>query len=225
MKRFEMVKAEQIKIFIQAAPSGLPVVIPRQSTAPADAPEQSPVEVPAESPVDPPAAPTTVPPKMTEDSSGITESQWATFKKWGCRGTDFDWFALDREGHLGVFTTAREGPVPLPIWEHCDQFLRLQEWVKSLPSLAPAVQVFVSGANYREWSEYALKGLFAFDYQSDLGAKEPEGYDLIAQPTATMNVRHPEVEKMVGWLPVLDLDFSASPVVSTAFILPYGVHE
>lgn len=220
-----MVKAEQIKIFIQAAPSGLPVVIPRQGSSPVEAPVESAADAPAPNPVDLPTPPAIVPPKAMEDSSGISESQWATFKKWGCRGTDFDWFALDREGHLGVFTTAREGPVPLPIWEHREQFMQLREWVAKLPSLAPAVQVFVSEANYREWAEYALKGLYAFDYQSDLGGKAPEGYDLIAQPTATLNARDPEVQIMVGWLPVLDLDFSAGPVVSTAFILPYGVHD
>lgn len=162
---------------------------------------------------------------MTGDSSGISESQWATFKQWGCRGTDFDWFALDRDGHLGVLTTAREGPVPLPIWENYERFMRLREWVGKLPPLAPAVQVFSGPANYREWSEYALKGLFAFDYQSDLDGSKPEGYDLIAQPTATLNVRDPEVAKVADWLPVLDLDFSSGPVVSTAFILPYGMHE
>jgi hypothetical protein len=153
------------------------------------------------------------------------ESQWATFKKWGCRGTDFDWFALDRNGSLGVFATAREGPVPLPMWEDFERFQRLRTWVTGLPGLAPAVQVFPGGANYQDWCEYALKGLYAFDFQSDLDGSKPEGYDLIAQPTAALNVRDGAVAEMAGWLPVLDVDFSARPMVSTAFILPFGVHD
>lgn len=161
---------------------------------------------------------------MTGETSGTSAEKWAVFRQWGCRGVDFDWFALDRRGHLGVFTTARQGPVPMTFWEHYENYQRLRQWVTELPALAPAVQVFAGEGNYRDWSEYSLKGLFAFDYQDELRGGKADGYDLIAYPLAPLRTRDEAVAQVAGWLPELDVDFSLCPVVSASLLLPFGMH-
>jgi hypothetical protein len=162
---------------------------------------------------------------MTGETSGISAEKWAVFRQWGCRGTDFDWFALDRQGHLGVFTTARQGPVPMTFWEHFEQFQQLRKWVDELPSVAPSVQVFPGEGNYRDWAEYALKGLFAFDFQDELRGGKANGYDLIAYPLAPLRSGDAAVGERAAWLPVLDVDFPLCPVVPAALLLPYGMHQ
>jgi hypothetical protein len=66
-------------------------------------------------------------------------------------GLEFDWFASDAEGNIGLFSTAGFGPVPDEVQLHFqghDQVAALLDW------RVPQV-----------WKECASRGLFVFDWQ------------------------------------------------------------
>lgn len=66
-------------------------------------------------------------------------------------GLEFDWFASDAEGNIGLFSTAGFGPVPDNVQLHFqghDQVAAQLDWRVS-----------------EVWKECASRGLFVFDWQ------------------------------------------------------------
>jgi hypothetical protein len=83
-------------------------------------------------------------------------------------GLEFDWFALDAEGHIGLFSSAGFGPVP--------------------PSVQLHFQEHDRAAFHLDWRVLAMEqacaecGLFLFDWQHWQGP-----YLKLAQPLQEMN--------------------------------------
>lgn len=66
-------------------------------------------------------------------------------------GLEFDWFAIDEEGNIGLFSTAGFGPVPANVQLH---FQAHDQAASAIDWRVPVV-----------WKECASRGLFVFDWQ------------------------------------------------------------
>ena len=83
-------------------------------------------------------------------------------------GGEFDWFAVDAAGHVGHFSTAGYGPVPLPVLDRLDAAQQDEVWalgerLLELPVVGPAGGHLPGRID--DWLELARRGLFGFDWQ------------------------------------------------------------
>lgn len=81
-------------------------------------------------------------------------------------GGEFDWFAVDAAGHVGHFSTAGYGPVPLPHLVRLDAAQVDEVW--SLGERLLELPVVGRGTGHLpgridDWLELASRGLFGFD--------------------------------------------------------------
>ena len=83
-------------------------------------------------------------------------------------GVEFDWFAVDAAGHVGHFSTAGYGPVPLPVLNRLDAAQEDEVWLLGkrlliLPVIGTAVGHLPGRID--SWLELARRGLFGFDWK------------------------------------------------------------
>lgn len=83
-------------------------------------------------------------------------------------GGEFDWFAVDAAGHVGHFSTAGYGPVPLPVLDRLDRaqedaLWSLGERLLGLPVIGQATGHLPGRID--DWLELARRGLFGFDWK------------------------------------------------------------
>jgi hypothetical protein len=83
-------------------------------------------------------------------------------------GLEFDWFAQDAEGNIGLFSTGGLGPVPSNVQPHFQSHDRAALSI-DLPH-AGSLDV---------WKDFARQGLYVFDWQPHAGPyrkmEQPEG--------------------------------------------------
>jgi hypothetical protein len=87
-------------------------------------------------------------------------------------GCEFDWFALDSAGEIGVFSTAGSGFVPESVLAHVSEHDAINETI-----LTPHV------GTKQIWSDYASAGLWVFDW-GYMGAPGP--YQQVGSPSPEM---------------------------------------
>jgi hypothetical protein len=83
-------------------------------------------------------------------------------------GYEFDWFAVDTAGHIGHFSTAGFGPVPLSILDSLDHTQKDEVWLLGEQLLALPVIGRATGhlpGRIDDWLELARRGLFGFDWK------------------------------------------------------------
>ncbi|MFS1525476.1 hypothetical protein ACL7TT_15410 [Microbulbifer sp. 2304DJ12-6] len=68
-------------------------------------------------------------------------------------GREFDWFAIDSEGNIGLFSTAGEGTIPDPVMEAYSEHDNISEQLES-----------PNWGSSEVWSDYAALGLFVYDW-------------------------------------------------------------
>src|SRR5687767_11101554 len=83
-------------------------------------------------------------------------------------GSEFDWFAVDGVGHVGQFSTAGHGPVPMSILERLDfawtdELWTLGKRLLTLPVLGDAMGHLPGTID--DWLELSRRGLFGFDWR------------------------------------------------------------
>jgi hypothetical protein len=83
-------------------------------------------------------------------------------------GSEFDWFGVDAAGHVGHFSTAGFGPVPLPVLDRLDAAQEHELW--SLGKRLLELPVIGTSAGHLpgridDWLEFARRGLFGFDWK------------------------------------------------------------
>jgi len=86
-------------------------------------------------------------------------------------GREFDWFALDKEGNIALFSTVGSGTVPESV------LLNYAEHDSISESLATP-----NWGSSQIWSDYADKGLFVYDWKSKGGV-----YNRQREPSAKIN--------------------------------------
>jgi hypothetical protein len=109
-------------------------------------------------------------------------------------GIDYEWLAIDGDGHVGVFTSAGAGPIPRWFADDrawCDAVLDV---VASLPARG-TFRLEVPDASttpgLRDWKRWAEVGLFAYDW-ADIHrptVAHSRCYELIAAPTTPIDAR------------------------------------
>lgn len=105
-------------------------------------------------------------------------------------GTDCMWLALDRDGHVGAFTTGGSGPIPLGLLEAGQCPLDgLEERIGELPHTSTA-RLLVSQKRPDDFIDLAERGIFAYDWTDVHRTARDEicAYELIAVPSNPIKI-------------------------------------
>lgn len=79
------------------------------------------------------------------------------------RGYEFDWFAVDGEGHVGHFASAGFGPVPLAVLDGLDRLRGLDEQLfRGLRNPPMPELIALRGIS---WDDMVWLGLYSYDWQ------------------------------------------------------------
>src|SRR5438094_7486331 len=129
-------------------------------------------------------------------------------------GEEVDWLAVDRNGRVGLFSSAGYGPVPVSVAAQLDRVERAVGKVNSLAVVGTAVDVPANDSNYSFWIDPARRGIFGYDW----GPVASEPYARIATPSRPIVIDEiAERDVAVAALLVrLPLDFEASPQIGVA---------
>ncbi len=92
-------------------------------------------------------------------------------------GYEFDWFAVDRDEHVGHFSTAGFGVAPASALVTREQQSALLEHLLASPGPSQATLLLRHAGDYSDWLAVASHGIFAYDYVEGDGA-----YRLLALP-------------------------------------------
>jgi hypothetical protein len=101
---------------------------------------------------------------------------------------DLDWFAVDRDGHVGHFSSFGSGCIPRTIAQDVEGYAAVLEYFERAMALTVPVPAETEEAtgNIAPWLEMAAKGLYSYDTARP-GAKE-HPYHLVARPTEALRV-------------------------------------
>jgi len=82
-------------------------------------------------------------------------------------GVEFDWFAVDAVGQVGVFSSAGYGPVPSAVFPRTDD---LYAWSERSPRAALVVRGACSeqpdrSGDYSDWVSMAERGFYGYDWR------------------------------------------------------------
>ena len=98
-------------------------------------------------------------------------------------GGEFDWFAVDADGHVGHFSTAGFGPIPKAVLNEFDRVKGLDERLMALPVNGEAKGHLPGTID--DWLEMARRGLYSYDWQHWKGP-----YRRAATPSLPLLVDH-----------------------------------
>ena len=140
-----------------------------------------------------------------------------------CKGLEFDWFASDSVGQLGVFTSAGRGFIPSPVFTSVSSYNEFIALIARRPTSA-AVLEFSGTGNLSDWRELSEHGLFAYDFQDvhSIGVHHRDGYDLIYRPSAPATVSILPAS-VVEYLPRLDTIFGTSDLVPSTLLQAHSL--
>jgi hypothetical protein len=108
------------------------------------------------------------------------------------QGVEFDWFAIDQDGHVALFATAGFGPVPASVLAASGAHDAVGQSI--------AIRGFGSST---VWESYAQVGLYAFDWSDTKGS-----YVRVAEPLADKDFKQAHTVELIPGLPRLQLSFS-----------------
>jgi hypothetical protein len=92
-------------------------------------------------------------------------------------GREFDWFATDRDGHVGHFSTAGFGSVPRAAESTAKWNDALMDFLRRSASPREAERVGFAPPMPGEWLDIARHGLYSFDWRHWEGP-----YSMMAYP-------------------------------------------
>ena len=119
----------------------------------------------------------------------MTREIWEEIVRHGAYVEELDWYALDKNGSIGVFIAIMNAPIADKVKLSYDDYIALKHFIDSLPKSTSFLLTTTEKGNFLDWTQYAEKGLFAFDFQ-DIHRPTPKyQYDLIAQPNSPLNIK------------------------------------
>ena len=86
-------------------------------------------------------------------------------------GREFDWFAVDCEGHIGLFSTAGEGCIPEFVIKNYADHDNISKLLES-----------PNWGSSKVWSDYAGLGFYVYDWNLSGSSYKKE-----CEPVSTMN--------------------------------------
>lgn len=120
----------------------------------------------------------------------MTKDTWEEIIKYGAYSQELDWYAIDRYGNLGIFSAIMFAPIPEKIKESYENYIGLKQVINLLPKSTSFILTTLEKGNFSDWTPYAEKGLFAFDFQDVHRKIVKNQYDLIARPLLPINFKH-----------------------------------
>ncbi len=115
-------------------------------------------------------------------------------------GMEFDWFALDSAGNIGIFCFGGYGFIPEAVLAHHE----------SHKLIAAAIPLPKAGS-IQVWGDYANHGLFVFDWKTYEGP-----YCRMAEPTKLLDETVRLKILQIEGLPILSYNFHDKSTVSVA---------
>jgi hypothetical protein len=137
-------------------------------------------------------------------------------------GREFDWFAVDVAGHVGHFSTAGFGPVPLPVLDRLDEARADELWSLGKRLLELPVTGRATGhlpGRIDDWLEFGRRGLFSFDWQL-----WPGPYLRAATPSIPLGVAalSPELRRLIRLVEWPGVRFAEMQSVRPEELCPCG---
>jgi hypothetical protein len=132
-------------------------------------------------------------------------------------GVEFNWLAVDRDHHVGLFMTSGAGPSPLAALRN---WALIDSATARLADL-PAVTGFVGdkaphGVDYTCYDEPASRGLYCYDWRDSHGP-----YQLRAAPEQPLAVDAlPDDLRVVASLASFDIRFSDAAEITMSYVEP-----
>jgi hypothetical protein len=120
-------------------------------------------------------------------------------------GFELDWLGIDIHGHVGLFSSGGEGPIPRAVFEHLAEVETAIEHLNVLPVLGTCAQSPRGSGDYSSWIEPARRGLFGFDWEPGTGGP----YVRLTIPSCAITIEDladPDVQKS-SLLVRLPIDF------------------
>ena len=143
----------------------------------------------------------------------MTKDTWEEIINYGAYSQELDWYAIDKNGNLGMFSAIMLAPVPEKVKQSYDDYMGLKKLITSLPKSTSFILTTIEQGNFSDWTSYAEKGLFAFDFQDVHRSIAKNQYDLIARPALPLNFRDINISiNLLDILVKLDCDFSNGDV-------------
>jgi hypothetical protein len=145
-------------------------------------------------------------------------------------GWDYAWLATDSEGHVGIFTNAGEGPIPIALLAVREVADRAETLINGLPERGGA-SILVSLPRSDDFLGFAKRGLFAYDWRDVHRTSHPtHNYELLARPASPLPIQetNADIEMLARIVRLASLRFSASSCIPvsehvdcyTAVLLP-----
>lgn len=143
----------------------------------------------------------------------MTKETWEEVIKYGAYAQELDWYAIDKNGCLGMFAAIMSAPIPNKVKQSYDNYIGLKQLINSLPRSTSFVLTSVEQGNFSDWAFYAEKGLFAFDFQDTHRSVVKNQYDLIARPLVPLNIEDICIPaNLLDALVKLDCDFLSGDI-------------
>lgn len=147
----------------------------------------------------------------------MKEEDWTLIKDFGPLHSEFDWFAIDINLNIAVFTVStREAPIPMSVFSSINNYNMVFEYVNNLPNSSLVEQYYHKDV-IDDWLIYAQKGIFAFDYGDVHRKVSLHQYDLIAKPLSPIPILGLD-QDIIRYLPKLNVDFRESIKVANELI-------
>jgi hypothetical protein len=124
---------------------------------------------------------------------------------------EFDWYGVDRLGHVAVFCSYGRGVIPQAVKVCRDTYNALYHFMEALSEVTDAHLVYGGAGRYDDWIHYSKRGLFGYDYQ-DAHRSAPLGqYDLLTVPLKPVGLSDLGVPKvLLPIIPLVDVEFGAA---------------
>ncbi|MFK7971147.1 MAG: hypothetical protein AB8F95_12305 [Bacteroidia bacterium] len=139
----------------------------------------------------------------------ISEESWKNSVILGGNYLELDWFGIDQNGLLGVFSSAGPGYIPEQVKASRLNYIELLSEIENLPfRFKPILKTREKGI-FIDWMEYAQQGLIGFDYQDVHRVVKTAKYDLISIPETLLTVDELYIRKsLINLIPRFRIDFN-----------------
>ncbi|MCE9580722.1 MAG: hypothetical protein K8W52_46810 [Deltaproteobacteria bacterium] len=126
------------------------------------------------------------------------------------RGTEHDWLAVDRDGHVALFSTAGGSAAPPAYLRDIEGYEVAIAAILALPG-PTGVAAQPPGSWDNTWREVADRGLFAYDGEFNRGA-----YRLLERPAlaVAMAARPPAIAAVCARVRFAHLTFAATVAIT-----------
>jgi hypothetical protein len=121
---------------------------------------------------------------------------------------EFDWFALDSIGQIGIFSSGTTGYIPEKVFSSYDKYIGLALLLDALRASTIDLVVTKESGRTGHWRNWARRGLFAYDYYDVHRKVKLDRYDLIAAPGKPLLMYSIEIREFNEIIPRFNITFS-----------------